>query len=81
MNTPPWLLILVIILALFLVISLLYNVAIRRKLRTDLLLELQERKRATNPGLAAIPLCRYCGHPIKPTDRFCSSCGQQLLQS
>jgi predicted amidophosphoribosyltransferase len=42
---------------------------------------LQERKNATNPALAAIPLCRYCGQPIKPTDRFCSSCGQQLLQS
>jgi prepilin signal peptidase PulO-like enzyme (type II secretory pathway) len=73
--------IVVVLLALFLIISLLYNAAIRRKLRSDLLLELQERKRATSPALAAIPLCRYCGQPIKPTDRFCSSCGQQLLQS
>jgi prepilin signal peptidase PulO-like enzyme (type II secretory pathway) len=73
--------ILVILLALFLIMSLFYNAAIRRKLRNDLLLELQERKRATSPALAAIPLCRYCGQPIKPTDRFCSSCGQQLLQS
>jgi prepilin signal peptidase PulO-like enzyme (type II secretory pathway) len=73
--------IVVVLLALFLIISLLYNAAIRRKLRNDLLLELQERKRATSPALAAIPLCRYCGQPIKPTDRFCSSCGQQLLQS
>ena len=80
MNTPLlW--IVIVILALFLIISLFYSAAIRRKLRNDLLLELQERKRATNPGLAAIPLCRYCGQPIKPTDRFCSSCGQQLLQS
>ena len=80
MNTPLlW--IVIVILAFFLIISLFYSAAIRRKLRNDLLLELQERKNATNPALAAIPLCRYCGQPIKPTDRFCSSCGQQLLQS
>ena len=80
MNTPLlW--IVIVILAFFLIISLFYSAAIRRKLRNDLLLELQERKRATSPALSAIPLCRYCGQPIKPTDRFCSSCGQQLLQS
>lgn len=80
MNTPLlW--IVIAILALFLIISLFYSAAIRRKLRNDLLLELQERKNATNPALAAIPLCRYCGQPIRPTDRFCPSCGQQLLQS
>lgn len=80
MNSPLlW--IVIVILALFLIVSLFYNAAIRRKLRSDLLLELQERKNATNPALAAIPLCRYCGQPIKPTDRFCPSCGQQLLQS
>jgi prepilin signal peptidase PulO-like enzyme (type II secretory pathway) len=73
--------IVIVILALFLIISLFYNAAIRRKLRNDLLLELQERKRATSTALAAIPSCRYCGQPIRPTDRFCSSCGQQLLQS
>ena len=80
MNTPLlW--IVIVILALLLFMSLFYHAAIRRKLRNDLLLELQERKRATSPALAAIPLCRYCGNPIKPTDRFCSACGQQLLQS
>jgi len=79
MNTPLlW--IVIVILALLLLMSFFYHAAIRRKLRNDLLLELQERKRATSPALAAIPLCRYCGQPIKPTDRFCSSCGQQLLQ-
>jgi prepilin signal peptidase PulO-like enzyme (type II secretory pathway) len=78
MHTPLlW--IVVVILALFLIMSLFYNAAIRRKLRNDLLLELQERKRATTSGLPAIPLCRYCGQPIRPTDRFCSSCGQQIL--
>jgi prepilin signal peptidase PulO-like enzyme (type II secretory pathway) len=80
MNTPLLLIGVIVILALLLVLSLFYHAAIRRKLRSDLLLELQERKNATNPALAAIPLCRYCGQPIKPTDRFCSSCGQQLLQ-
>lgn len=80
MNTHM-LLIVIIILALLLILSFFYHAAIRRKLRNDLLLELQERKKATSPALAAIPLCRYCGQPIRPTDHFCSSCGQQLLQS
>jgi len=80
MNSPLlW--VLTIILALFLIVSLFYNVAIRRKLRRDLLLELQERKRATSPDLFAIPSCRYCGQPIRPSDRFCAACGQQLLRS
>lgn len=75
-NLP--LLILGAIVVIILCMSLYYNVALRRRLRKDLGVELEERRQATNPMLSAIYPCGSCGNLVKKTDRFCAVCGYQL---